>query len=139
MFWDSSGLVPLLVVQSRTSEMQDLLGSDPEVLVWWASEIECSSAIARLERDETLDQASTSQAFGRLDSLRTAWHEIQPVETIRTTARRLLRVHNLRAADSLQLAAALTASEARPDSLSIVTLDDHLATAAAREGLAVRP
>ncbi len=139
MFWDSSGLVPLLVEQSKTQAMQELLKTDLEVLVWWATETECSSAIARLEREEMLDRTSTAEAFARLDGLRLAWHEIQPVETIRTTARRLLRVHNLRAADSLQLAAALTASETRPDSLELVSLDDRLVVAAAREGLAVRP
>jgi predicted nucleic acid-binding protein len=136
-FWDSSGIVPLLVTQSKTRSAQRILSDDREVLVWWASETECASAIARLEREALLDQPSTTQAFERLDDFKGAWHEIQPSEAIRTTARRLLRVHNLRAADSLQLAAALTASEARPASLDIVSLDDRLVDAAVREGLGV--
>jgi predicted nucleic acid-binding protein len=56
---------------------------------------------------------------------------------VRVTARRLLRVHNLRAADSLQLAAALVASEGHPASLEIVSLDDRLIDAAQREGFTV--
>lgn len=40
----------------------------------------------------------------------------------------------LRAADALQLAAALAAAENNPSALSIVTLDDRLAEAAEREG-----
>lgn len=53
------------------------------------------------------------------------------------TARRLLRVHALRAADALQLAAAIAASEADPASLKLVTLDERLAEAARREGFPV--
>ncbi len=48
-----------------------------------------------------------------------------------------LRVHPLRAADALQLAAAFAAAERRPASLEIVTLDDRLANAAQKEGFAV--
>jgi hypothetical protein len=45
-----------------------------------------------------------------------------------------LRVHPLRAADALQLAAAFIAAERRPSSLEVVTLDDRLAAAARKEG-----
>ena len=44
--------------------------------------------------------------------------------------RRLLRVHDLPAADALQLAAALAASEQSPESLEVVCLDTRLAAAA---------
>jgi len=64
------------------------------------------------------------------------WHEVQPVEAVRRTAMRLLRVHNLRAADSLQLAAALTACEGNPASLPFVCLDQRLRLAAERRGFA---
>jgi hypothetical protein len=49
-----------------------------------------------------------------------------------------LRVHPLRGADSLQLAAAVIASEGLPASLNIVTLDERLAGAARREGFIVQ-
>ena len=49
-------------------------------------------------------------------------------------ARRLLRIHPLRAADALQLSAAVIASEHRPTTLSFVTLDNNLERAARREG-----
>jgi predicted nucleic acid-binding protein len=80
---------------------------------------------------------ATATALERLDALKNAWHEIQPLESIRRTARRLLRVHELRAADSLQLAAALAAAEGRPDALELVSLDDRLVEAARREGFRV--
>lgn len=136
-FWDSSGIVPLLVAQSKTGSVQRILKTDPEILVWWASETECASAIARLERQAALDEPSATKAFQRLDNFKEAWHEVQPSEAIRITARRLLRVHNLRAADSLQLAAALTASETKPASLEVVSLDERMVDAAVREGLVV--
>ena len=31
------------------------------MIVWWATEVECASAIARLERDDGLDDAAATQ------------------------------------------------------------------------------
>jgi predicted nucleic acid-binding protein len=84
-----------------------------------------------------LADTAVSAALGRLDSLAEAWHEVQPVAAVRGTARRLLRVHPLRAADALQLAAAVVAGEGLPASLPLVTLDERLAAAARREGFIV--
>ncbi|MGH3026691.1 MAG: type II toxin-antitoxin system VapC family toxin [Gaiellaceae bacterium] len=117
--------------------MQALFEADPVVLAWWAAELECISAIARLERDRTLRTESVDRSLARLDALAESWHEIQPAEQVRRTARRLLRVHALRAADSLQLAAALVAAEGHPESLELVSFDDRLADAARREGFPV--
>ncbi len=110
---------------------------DPEVLVWWATEAECVSALARLERKANLDASAMSQALRRLDALGRAWREVQPVARLRQTAVRLLRVHPLRAGDALQLAAAIVAAEGHPETLPFVTLDDRLALAAEREAFAV--
>jgi uncharacterized protein len=129
--------VPLLVSETSTEGLEAVLDDDPTMLVWWASEVECESAISRLQRDEELSEAGAQQARERLDTLAARWNEVQPVRGIRTTARRLLRTHRLRAADSLQLAAALTASEGDPASIEIVVLDARLTEAARREGLSV--
>lgn len=51
--------------------------------------------------------------------------------------KRLLRVHPLRAADSLHLAAAIAAAELEPSSLESVSLDARLNDAAAREGFRI--
>jgi hypothetical protein len=113
---------------------------DPEVMTWWVTEAECVSALARLERDGSLSGSSMAEALLRLASLERAWQEIQPTAAIRQTAIRLLRVHQLRAADALQLGAALVAAELHPATLPFVTLDDRLAVAAEREGFpVVRP
>jgi len=96
--------------------------------------VECASAIARLEREDALDEAAAMQAFHRLRQLAPTWHEVDPSDPVREAAVRFLRVHPLRAADALQLAAAFIAAERRPASLEVVTLDDRLAAAAGKEG-----
>ncbi len=133
-FWDASALVPLLVAEPTTRALQTLAVRDSDMLVWWGSQVECVSALARLERDTALDGKQTRAAYDRLEELAQGWHEIGPSEIVRETAMRFLRVHPLRAADALQLAAAFVAAENRPSALEIVTLDDRLAEAARKEG-----
>jgi predicted nucleic acid-binding protein len=133
-FWDASAIVPLLMTEPSTKYLQASLAKDPAMLVWWGSEVECASAIARLEREGGLDEPAVTQAFERLKQLAGAWHEVDPNDAVRESAVRFLRVHPLRAADALQLAAAFVAAERRPASLEVVTLDDRLAVAARKEG-----
>jgi len=104
------------------------------MLVWWATEVECASVVARLEREGALDASAVTQAFDRLKQLASGWHEVDPSDSIREAAVRFLRVHPLRSAGALQLAAAFLAAERRPSSLDVVTLDDRLAAAARKEG-----
>ena len=133
-FWDASAIVPLLVAEPTTATLQAIAAEDPVMLVWWATEVECASAIARLERDGALEASAATQAFNRLKHLARGWHEVDPSDPVREAAVRFLRVHPLRSADALQLAAAFVAAEQRPSSLEIVTLDDRLAAAARKEG-----
>jgi len=136
-FWDASAVVPLLIAEESTRRLQALAAKDSAMLVWWASAVECISALARLERDGALNPAAMTLALQRLHKLSAGWHEIDPSDEIRETAARFLRVHALRAADALQLAAAFAAAERRPASLEIVTLDERLANAARKEGFVV--
>ncbi len=136
-FWDSSAIIPLTVTEESTDAIRALADEDPVMCVWWATEVECVSALARLEREGALTDTSTTVALDRLDLLAESWNEVQPVVAVRGTARRLLRVHTLRAADAFQLAAAVVAAEGQPVSLPIVTLDERLAAAARREGFLV--
>jgi len=133
-FWDSSALVPLIVRQRASGRMRSLYRSDAGVLAWWGARVECESAVSRLEREGRLRRRSASAARGRLDRFAATWQEVQPTELLRDHARRLLRVHDLRAADALQLAAGGAAAEGRPATLGFVCLDDRLAAAAEREG-----
>ncbi len=132
-FWDTSAIVPLLLAEAATPAASTLLRADQEQYVWWGTATECVSALARVERQG----GGVRQAFDRLDGYADAWHEVMPGDVLRRTAARLLRVHPLRAADALQLAAAIVASEGEPQSLPFVTLDERLADAATREGFTV--
>lgn len=136
-FWDTSAVVPLLIDEPSTVVVRRQLRSDPGLFVWWATSVECTSALTRLERDGALDASLMAQAFARLDSLELMWTEIQPGQQLRSQATRLLRVHSLTAADALQLAAAIAAAEGNPHTLPMVVLDERLALAAQREGFPV--
>lgn len=136
-FWDSSAIVPLLAEEAATSSVVGLYREDPLVFAWWGTEVECVSALARLERQGSISPISLAEALKRLQALKSRWQEVQPIEALKETAKRLLRVHHLRAADSLQLAAAILASEHRPSSLSVVCFDERLTAAAQREGFDV--
>jgi predicted nucleic acid-binding protein len=136
-FWDTSAIVPLLVDEASSPATLAEYRRNPEQAVWWTTEVECASALARLERDGSLDPAAVRDALERLAWLAAAWLEVQPGERARRIATRLLRLHPLRAADALQLAAALILAEDEPASIEVVTLDDRLAGAAEREGCRV--
>jgi len=133
-YWDSSALVPLCVEEASSPRMQGIYRDDPVIVTWWGSEIECVSALARLERESAITTELVTAAITRLKSLVAAWHEVQPTQLLRDTALRLLRVHPLRGADAVQLAAAVIAADRDPATLEIVSLDARLAIAARREG-----
>jgi predicted nucleic acid-binding protein len=135
-FWDTSAIVPLLVAQRHSQSLQSILAEDPGMLVWWTTEVECASALARLERDGS-PTPGLSEAFSRLTQFAATWQEIDPTDEVRETAGRFLRVHPLRAADALQLAAAFVAAGRRPSSLDMIVLDERLAAVAQKEGFSV--
>jgi len=65
--------------------------------------------------------------------------EVEPLEEVRAEACRLVRVHDLRAADAFQLAAALAWANHRPAGIGFVCLDRRLCRAATRAGFEVLP
>ena len=132
-FWDSSAIVPLLAEEDRTDAAIARARQDAELAVWWGTPVECASALARLEREGAPADRVTA-AFARLDDLAQSWTEVEPHEDIREVARRLLRVHPLRAADALQLAAAYLVSERSPQTLPVITVDERVRVAALKEG-----
>lgn len=136
-FWDTSALVPLFLSETTSPAAVGALTVDREIVVWWATPIECLSAIARAERDGRIVPSAVPDAVAALGLLRTAWLEMDATSRLRDIAERLVRTHALRAADAQQLAAATIASEDRPAGLPFVTLDERLAMAAEREGFPV--
>lgn len=138
-FWDTSVLVPLVVREEKTSLVHDLLASDPDFVLWWGSVVECTSALARAQRQGHLDQEGVHESLALLRAFREAAFEIQPGEDVRSRAGRLLFVHPLRAGDAFQLAAALIWCRERTAGAGFVCLDTRLREAALREGFEVLP
>lgn len=138
-FWDSSAIAAIALQEPSSDRIDPLLLDDPGVAAWWATPVECASAIGRRERSGELDAASAQLAASRLEELSERWTEISPSERVRNVAFRLVRVHDLRAADAFQIAAATEASEDGGRLLPVVTLDTRLALAARREGFPVLP
>jgi len=136
-FWDPSALMPIIVDEPTAAAVRALLRSDPRIAVAWHSEVECVSAVARLERTGALSHEAADRCYRRVDAMRDEWTSTQPTAAIRRSAVRLLRIHDLRAADALQLASAIAAAEGHPESLELVSLDDRLLAAARREGFPV--
>ena len=68
-YWDSSALVPLLLQEDRSGQVQDLLQEDPVILTWWGSEVECASAVCRLEREDALEPEIAEVVHHRLGQL----------------------------------------------------------------------
>ncbi len=136
-YWDSSALIPLFVQQGDTETRKDLLREDPQIITWWGSRVECTSAFNRLLREGIIDQNDFDQIQNQLDNFASSWVETQATEKLRQRALRLLRLHPLRAADALQLAAALVACEESPQTLAFICSDVRLSDAAAKEGFQV--
>jgi predicted nucleic acid-binding protein len=136
-YWDTSVIVPLIGTESSSITVVAAYAADPAIVTWWGTRVECTSAVSRRERDGDWSAIEVALAVERLAALADQWQEIEPAEVVRTTAARLLRTHPLRAADALQLAAAIVAADGEPRSLTFVTLDTRLALAARREGFPV--
>ena len=91
-FWDASAIVPLLVDEPQSGRMLGLFRTDPHLVVWWATTVECVAAVARREREGALDSRAATSALNRLDRLARRWDEVQPVADVRSAARRLLQI-----------------------------------------------
>lgn len=136
-FWDSSAIVPLLVVQSSSDRVDAWFAADPDIALWTLSGVEITSALWRLVREGLLPETDAQLAEQRATELARANRAVVDIDMVKAWAQRLLRVHSLRAADALQLAAALVWANDRPQGRILCTLDDRLAQAARREGFVV--
>jgi len=132
-FWDASALVPLCVHEMTSRQAQSYLRKFLPV-VWWGSAVEVHSAVVRLHSLGKLKDSERKGALARLDLLSRGWREVLPTDQLRELATQLLGAHDLRAADSLQLAAALTWCQQRPSKRNFVCTDRRLSEAAGNEG-----
>jgi predicted nucleic acid-binding protein len=136
-FWDSSALIPLLVQQPSSPACDEWFSDDNVTAVWTFTIVEITSALWRLVREGRLGEPDARQAEDRAGQVIAASYTLVDVPSAKALAQRLLRIHPLRAADALQLAAALVWSGGRPEGRFFLTLDDRLGQAAQREGFIV--
>lgn len=138
-FWDSSAIIPLCLKEQMSDTVRRLMKEDEDMVVWWATKIECLSALARRRREGALNTEAEMRAKAILSTLSAEWSEVQPSELVRQRAERLLNLHPLRSADSFQLSAALIWAQESPQSLEMVCLDQTLCDASHKEGFTIIP
>ena len=136
-FWDTSALVPVFVAERESRTIRRWLREDNAVVVWSLTRVELLSALARRQREDAGAARRLASARRRVLAEWPQWTEVTALDVVRKHAERLVQVHSLRAADAVQLAAAMVAADHDPASLTIVTLDQRQAEAAEREGFAV--
>lgn len=136
MFWDSSALVPCFVPEGRSHDTSSLLAQDSAVTIWWATGVECASALEAKRRDPIapLPLQVYTEAYQRLVATLSAADTVQPTKSLHEQALIYLKQHPLRAADALQLAAAFVAHQP-----TFVSLDQRLRQAAEEQGFVVLP
>lgn len=137
-FWDTSALVPLVVEEGRSPACRRVFRDRGILAVWALTRTEMVSAIWRRKREGDLDKAACAKALSRIAALSESWTEVTDVDLVRDRAERLSVQHALRAADALQLAAALVLVKERPRGREFITADGDLAAAAAEQGFRVR-
>ena len=138
-FWDASAVIPLLLREPNSVAIRKLLARDPGLVAWWGTPVECISAFARLRRDGILTLGVERRLRSLVGRLVADWTEVLPGNGVREHAGRLLLRHPLRAADSLQLAAAMVWADGNPGEREFVCLDRRLREVASREGFRVVP
>ena len=138
-FWDSSALVPLFVHEKESELCAEAYHTDREILIWTLSKVEVFSALCRRMRDRTLDDQAFETVRNRMNDLFETVYEVAAVDRVKERAMRLLRIHPIRAADALQLAAVLVATQEKVDRLPVMCLDERLTEAVKLEGFEINP
>jgi predicted nucleic acid-binding protein len=136
-FWDSSAIVPLMLAEPATTRVRRWLREDPTVAIWTFTRVEVLSALARRRRAAPAMRRQIATARREFLEAWPRWFEVTHADAVRRLAERLVETHPIRAADALQIGAALVVVENEPESLEFVTLDERQAEAAEREGLRV--
>ena len=132
-FWDRSALVPLCAHQGITPRAVALYRSYG-VVVWWATSVEIASALRRLVRMKQLTPDDWTVSRRLALELAGSWRVIQPSNSLRAGAVQFVDRYDLKAADALQLAAALEWCENIPQGRVFLAADQRLREAAVLSG-----
>ncbi|MDP8989695.1 MAG: type II toxin-antitoxin system VapC family toxin [Acidobacteriota bacterium] len=136
-FLDTSALAKLYVREPGTDKMLKLAAqADASLVILSLSRVELRAAVQRRVRSRDLSKENAQAALTAFNDHLGAIYVVQHVtEALIEKALGLIDKHNLRAYDSIQLAACLTLPMQKSDERATFTCaDKHLIAAAEKEG-----
>ena len=136
-FWDTSAIIPLFIAEQGSARAKTWYKEDPEIIIWTLTRVELLSAVARRQRERPASARRLATVRSDLIRAWDRWSEVTAIEIVRRHAEHLVERYPLRAADALQIGAAILAAENDPTGLEFVTFDENLGEAAGREGFRV--
>lgn len=139
-FWDTSAVIALIVQEKATETIRaEFAASHDAPVLWTLTSVEAHSAVARRERGKSLTAVQARKVRQKIGEFVAGAFVVVDFEAVKESATRLLKIHELRAADACQLGAALVSVEHRPTAHRFVCLDQRLRRAAEIEGFIVTP
>lgn len=139
-FLDSSALVKRFVQEVGTPFVLGLVKSEANIIVSRLTHVEVVSAMVRRAKTRDIEKNVLEDFFDAVESEFSTRYEIVELGgAVVAQSVALTREHGLRAADSIQLASAVTAATTLPlvGNLSFVSSDVELNAAAEAAGLQV--
>lgn len=136
-YWDTSALAPAVLAEKGSDLVDEWLTADDRICTWALTRVELLSAVERRAREGVLTASGRREAIQVVTAITAAATEVLDVEAVRVRAASLLARHSLRAADAMQLGAALVVADGGLGGIPFVCLDRRLAGAAVREGFEV--
>jgi uncharacterized protein len=121
-------------VPGQVSNHARKLARETAAVCWWFARVEVRSTLERLRRESDLSLPAYSASRQRLETTLASWREIAPDDTVRELAYLQLERFRLKAADALQLAAALVWCKQNPRGRLFVCSDERLTGAASDAG-----
>jgi predicted nucleic acid-binding protein len=122
--------------EPKTDLLNELIATDPVIVVAFITPIEVESAVWRKVR-QMKDALARQRSQHRLAELRKAWSIVANFHSALAEAHRIVARYGLRGADAIQLACAVVGQP--PPGFALVTLDEELAAAARAEGFPILP
>lgn len=136
-FWDTSALIPVFFKEDSSKILSNLFVERVENVIWDLTPIEIFSALCRRQRQKEISTEEFDRAWRAWQLIESKVYQVRSYESVKDRAVRILRIHPLKAADAMQLAAALVSTKEISQGHYFFTLDRSLCEAANKEGFSV--
>ena len=133
-YFDASALVKRYVRENGSTAVRRLLSSDTPVMSR-LSEVEVASALVRLAREGAVSAVECNRALVTFAADVEAVTVVELTREVAAGATELLKRHQLRAGDAIQLASCLFLQRQVGEAVPFVAFDKRLTGAARLEGL----